>query len=145
MILLNEFPTCFPDNFEETILPKDAKCDNKSVYRVIKSGKIDRESFISTFEEIKRGLIPPRKTVKMDEPDIYSTSCFMDYSDAEYILKLIMRHYPQPFIAKGVTEGTCGPSQITAERKQVDNSHVDWWIYENSYPQDYFEEAKNEE
>lgn len=143
-----KYPKCFPLKFETEILPKEAKQENRTVYRVIKFGKLDRESFISSFEEMERGFIPHRKNLNLDDPGIYSTSCFMEYSEAQYILRLMMRHHPRPFIAKGETEGTCGPSQLTIEREKKHRgpqSHVDWWIYEKSTPQRYFEkDEKNE-
>ena len=37
---MKKYPKCFPDNFETEILPEDAKEENKSVYRIIKSGII---------------------------------------------------------------------------------------------------------
>ena len=57
-----------------------------------------------------------------------------------------MRHHPKAFIAKGVTEGTCGPCQLTSEReKGRKDSHVDWWIYEESEPQLYFKKEDKDE
>lgn len=76
------YPECFPGNFETEILPKGAKEESRPVYRVMKSGTIDREGFISTYEEIQRGLIPPKKKLRWNKPEIYSTSCNMDYSEA---------------------------------------------------------------
>ncbi|MCI9221479.1 MAG: hypothetical protein HFH94_17540 [Lachnospiraceae bacterium] len=58
---MEKFPECFPEKFETDILPKGAKKENKSVYRVIKYGTINRDSFIGTYEEIQRGLIPRKK------------------------------------------------------------------------------------
>lgn len=145
MIPMNEFPSCFPNNFVTEILPKEAKKENKFVYRIIKSGTINRESFFSTYEEIKKGLIPPKKRMDFNDPGIYSTSCNIDYSEAEYMLKLFMRHYPRPLIAEGVTENTCGPCQLTSERKQDNTTHVDWWIYEKAQPQEHFKEVNKNE
>ena len=143
---INEkYPECFPENFETDILPKDAKRENKSVYRVIKFGTIDRNGFIGTYEEIQRGLIPPKKRMNLDDPGLYSTSCNMKYSEAEYALNMFMRHYPKPFIAKGETEGSCGPCQLTSEREKRSDTHVDWWIYEDTEPQIYFSEVSNSE
>ena len=51
---------------------------------------------------------------------------------------MFMRHHPKAFIAKGETEKTCGPCQLTSERENVEGTHVDWWIYEESDPQKYF-------
>ena len=142
---MKKYPECFPENFETDILPKDAKKENKSVYRVIKFGTIDRNGFIGTYEEIQRGLIPPKKRMNLDDPGLYSTSCNMKYSEAEYALNMFMRNYPKPFIAKGETEGSCGPCQLTSEREKRSDTHVDWWIYEDTEPQIYFSEVSNSE
>ena len=55
-----------------------------------------------------------------------------------------MRHHPRVFIAKGETEGTCGPCQLTSEREERDDTHVDWWIYRDVEPQKYFTEVKKD-
>lgn len=142
---MKEYPDCFPQNFASEILPKQAKEENKSVYRVIKFGEIDENSFISTYEEIQRKLIPPKKHLDLNNPGIYSTSCNMEYSEARNMLDIFMRHYPKPFIAKGETEKTCGPSQLTSEREARKDTHVDWWIYKNTNPEDYFKKVENDE
>jgi len=46
---MKKYPECFPENFETDILPKDAKKENKSVYRVIKFGTIDSGSIPSLY------------------------------------------------------------------------------------------------
>lgn len=142
---MKKYPECFPENFESEILPNEAKEKNIPVYRVIKYGEINRNSFISTYEEIQRGLIPRRKKMNLSDPGIYSTSCNIEYSEAKYALDMFMRHYPQPFIAKGETEKTCGPCQVTAEREKRTDTHVDWWIYEAAEPQVYFKEVNEDE
>ena len=142
---MDKYPKCFPENFEADILPKGAKKENKAVYRVIKYGAINRESFIGTYEEMKRGLIPWKKRLDLKNPGIYSTSCNIDYSEAEYALNMFMRHHPKVFIAKGETEGKCGPCQLTSEREKRNDTHVDWWIYDAAVPQDYFNEVVDNE
>lgn len=145
---MSEFPSCFPKNFESEILPPEAKHEDKNVYRVIKNGEINRDSFISTFEEIKRGLRnEPKKGINLKDPGTYSTSCFENREDVQYVLDICMKNKkkdkPRAFIAKGVTEKHCGPSQATRERKMdKKDSHVDWWIYEDSSPDLYFKEDK---
>mgnify|MGYP003097664552 FL=1 len=139
------YPECFPGNFETEILPKGAKEESRPVYRVMKSGTIDREGFISTYAEIQRGLIPPKKKLRWNRPEIYSTSCNMDYSEAQYTLDMFMRHHPKAIIAKGQTEGSCGPSQLTSEREERTDTHVDWWVYQDSEPQNFFREVKKDE
>ena len=49
---MSKYPECFPDNFEEKILPGEAKQENIPVYRIIKYRKIDRDEFIGTYEEV---------------------------------------------------------------------------------------------
>lgn len=142
---MKKYPECFPENFETDILPKGAKKENKSVYRVIKYGTINRDSFIGTYEEIQRGLIPPKKRMNLNDPGLYSTSCNIEYSEAEYALNMFMRHHPKAFIAKGETEGTCGPCQLTSEREERKDTHVDWWIYEETEPETYFCEVVDNE
>lgn len=141
MKALSKYPECFPENFESDILPEEAREENKAVYRVIKSGIINRDSFIGTYEEIQRGLIPPKKRMNPMDPGLYSTSCNIKYTEAEYALNMFMRHYPKPIIAKGETEGSCGPCQLTSEREMRDDTHVDWWVYDKSTPQIYFSEV----
>ena len=141
---MSKYPECFPENFEDDILPEGAKNENKSVYRVIKYGTINRDSFIGTYEEMQRGLIPRKRRMDLADPGLYSTSCNIEYSEAEYALNLFMRHHPRVFIAKGETEGTCGPCQLTSEREERDDTHVDWWIYRDVEPQKYFTEVKKE-
>lgn len=139
---MSKYPKEFPEKFEEEILPKGAAHKRKTVYRIIKSGKIDREGFISTYEEVKRGLIPePKRGLNLNDPGTYSTSCNMVYEEAEYWLDVFMRHHPKALIAKGITEPSCGPSQLTSEREARDDTHVDWWIYEEAQPQIFFEEV----
>ena len=138
---MKKYPACFPENFEKDILPKGAKEESKPVYRIIKYGTINRESFISTYEEMQRGLIPRKKRANPKDPGLYSTSCNMEYSEAQYVLSLLMRHKPAAFIAKGKTEGTCGPCQLTSEREKRQDTHVDWWIYDDAEPHTYFGEV----
>lgn len=144
---MRRFPKCFPENFESEILPKEAQEKNIPVYRIIKHGKIDRDSFISTFEEMQRKMIPSsKKARKLSDPGLYSTSCNIAYNEAEYALKMFMRHNPKAFIAKGETEKTCGPCQLTSDRdKKQKNTHVDWWVYEEANPQIYFKKVEIDE
>lgn len=140
---MSKFPECFPENFESDILPKGAKKENKEVYRVIKYGEINRDSFISTYEEMKLGLIPMKKKYNPQDPSLYSTSCNINSTELEYVLSVFMRHYPKVFIARGETEGSCGPSQLTSEREiKRKDGHVDWWIYKDSNPEKNFEEVE---
>lgn len=135
---MSKYPKCFPENFEKDILPKDAKYEKQDVYRVMKSGKIERENFMSTYEEVILGKRPRGKKWNEKDPETYSTSCSNEYDDIMYTLSFLMRHHPKAIVAKGITEPECGPSKITIEGKP----HVGWWIYEQAEPQRYFEEVE---
>lgn len=143
---MSKFPDCFPENFESDILPEGAEKKRVRVYRIAKRGIIDRDAFISTYEEVHRKIIPTPKHFDPNDPGLYSTSCFGMLKDAEYILKLIMRHHPEPIIIRGVTDEDCGPCQFTKDRKKSqNNSHYDWWVYEDSCPHIFFEKVDKDE
>ena len=143
---MSKYPKCFPNNFETEILPAEARKENKAVYRIIKYGHIERDNFISTYEEIQKGLMPPpKRKLNLNDPGVYSTSCNIEYSEAEYWLNVFMRHHPKAFIASGETEASCGPCQLTSEREKRNDTHVDWWIYDESEPQNYFKEVTEHE
>lgn len=143
---MERYPKCFPDNFETAILPKEAKKENKRVYRIIKYGIDNRDSYVGTYEEMCKGLIPRKKRIDLTDPSLYSTSCNIEYDEAEYVLDIMMRHHPKAVIAMGETEGKCGPCQLTANREPDNHSsHVDWWIYEDAEPQKYFQEVADNE
>lgn len=134
------FPDCFPPNFKSEILPKDAREESKIVYRVMKEGQINRDAFLSTCEEVLRGKRPPSPKDNSDDPGYYSTSCCLNPGELKYFLKLSMKREPTAFIPKGRTAPECGLCQQTSERLPnfQNQSHIDWWVYQNSNPQDYF-------
>lgn len=147
---MSQYPSCFPEKFETEILPKEIRSEEKLVYRVIKKGYIDRDGFIGTFEEIKRGMIPPGSKLKnLNDPSLYSTSCNEQISESKYVLKLLSGHHPAAIIARGKIMPSCGPWQLTFDRtgKLVKNmeTHIDWWIYDESSPQEYFQEVDCDE
>lgn len=128
-----KFAICFPENFEKEILPPEAKKEEIPVYRVAKSGKIEEETFLSTYEEIQLGIMENKNLSEMSEeelrkPELYSTSCYLTLSKIKKTLNLMMRHYPQPIIIQGVTK--YGIAQRTGERTgDFKDKHVDWWIF----------------
>jgi len=145
------FPNCFPTDFREKILPKGAAEQKLEVYRVCKWGRIERQAFLSTYEETELGLRPPKrgdnKAIEKwrNNPGTYSTSCNVEYYEACRVLDLFMRNYPEPIISKGEIQPDLGPSQLTKERGGEDNSHVDWWIYKDTEPHMSFEEVESDE
>lgn len=61
--------------------------------------------------------------------------CFPDNFEADIL----------PAGAKGETVGSCGPCQLTSEREERHDTHVDWWIYEKAEPHIYFHEVSSDE
>lgn len=144
---MSRYPSCFPDNFEDEILPSDVHFEKKFVYRVMKKGVIDREGFISTCEEVQRGLRPRHKRDVLEDPSYYSTSCNGDLEDARSAVELLSGHHPKAIIAQGVINPpACGPWQLTEERTgKSNNSHIDWWVYDDAEPQNDFKELNTNE
>ena len=113
--------------------PHDLPRKELDVYRICKSGKLDREAFLTTYEETRQGLRPKGRNWSRAvlNPGTYSTSCNKTYDSVERLLGLLTRYHPHPVIAKGVASWQFGPVQETIERtkRTADSDHVDWWLY----------------
>lgn len=134
------FPSCFPKNFESEILPiTEVDSTELEVYRVIKSGEINREAFLSTWEERTEFDV-----LDESDPSTYCTSCNLSLSEIKRLKARIMRFHPRPIIAKGTTVLCCGPSQKTKDRTGKKTRHVDWWVYEKAKPELHFTEVREE-
>jgi hypothetical protein len=74
------------------------------------------------------------------EPMKYSLSAFEKPKDVKrFAITNIHTNRAPLKIALGTTEPCCGLTQRTRERiKSKKNSHVDWWLYENSEPHIHF-------
>lgn len=145
---MKSYPSCFPKNFTTDILPDSIHMEDKFVYRVMKKGFIDREGFISTCEEVVRGLRPHNWRDDPADPSYYSTSCNEELKDAMRVVSLLSGNHPKSIVVQGVIKANeCGPWQLTEERTgKKEDSHIDWWVYEDSNPEKYFSEiSENEE
>lgn len=134
----HEFPDCFPPEFVDEILPKGLVPQIIDVYRICTRGIIDKTAFLSTYEEICLNLKPkprPQKWEKMiHDPGTYSTSCYEEKNDVINALKCLTAYYPNPILIQGHASFEYGPFQRTSERKVQNDSHVDWWIFKDAYP-----------
>lgn len=154
------FPDNYPKNLMNLILEAGAKEQSMNVYRVCTKGKVNRDAFNSSFVDkllrnqntVNRDALQNKVNrdfdITIDEIEEYSTSCYEKLKDIKNTLRMMQKHYPEPIVAKGVTKSCCGPSirskelsVINIKRKHI-KSHVDWWIYDNTNPQDYFSEIK---
>lgn len=132
----------FPSFIRKEIIPTEAREQNIEVYRVCKWGKIESKAFLSTYEEREMKLCPYRD-LDLSDPSTYSTSCYEKKKDIKRYFKLMSKkHEPLSILTKGLTKDCCGVSQRTSERIPTQkDSHVDWWLYINSKPEEHFEEV----
>lgn len=125
-------------------VPQGAKKQAINVYRICKSGAIDRESFMNSYEEYcKRNDLD---SLDLTDPGSYSLSCFEKKRDARRKLIFFTKKNPKAIASYGRTEPCCGPCQRTKERDaQKKDSHVDWWLYCDARPWEYFREVTFDE
>lgn len=141
----------FPDYFSSSVVSKiinNGRENNYYVYRLAKYGKKDETiAFLNYYEEVIRGLkIVRKKEAYLKEcknnMDRLSVSCYMDIEDINYYCGVTLKdHYPEKIILEGTAKGKHGLSQITSERKEKNDSHVDWWLYKDATPWIDFKEV----
>ena len=139
--LAHKYPACFPPNFETDILPQSIPEITLFVYRICTNGIINKESFLSTYEEVvsNRRPVPLNWGDILNNPSTYSTSCDTELKPIKNILKCLKRYYPKPIIAEGTATFEYGPLQCTRERTGEKTTHVDWWIFADGDPSSCFQ------
>lgn len=138
--LAHKYPECFPQNFESEILPEGIQDITLFVYRICTNGIINKDAFLSTFEEVQleRKPKPMRWNKKLKDPSTYSTSCNTSLASIKNVLKCLKAYYPVPIIAQGTATFRYGPLQCTSERTGEETTHVDWWLYADADPSGEF-------
>lgn len=130
----------FPDYFERYHLPPEgAREEVIQVYRACRTNKLEKESFLPTYEE--RGCIFFDETEKED-PGTFSLSTFEKARDVKHFAAMNSEFHPPYRIAIGKTMPVHGVVQRSKERDGVKYkraSHVDWWLYKNAEPYKEFE------
>ncbi len=141
-----KFPSCFPLDFAEKILPQGLPPLKLDVFRVCTNGTINKESFLSTFETISQGAkpAPPDWEKRKGDPSAYSVSCNDTLEGARHPLKCLVQYHPAAILAHGTASSALGPLQRTADRKPLsrDKSHIDWWLYADSDPSPLFSQVE---
>ncbi len=105
----------FPSYFENFEMPKWAREQELEVYRACATGRVDKESFLDSFEE--NGY---RISVDGDkhDPQEYSMSTYTKFKDVKRFMTMDSR-YGIPFvIAKGITKLIHGICLETKEWKK---------------------------
>ena len=130
------FHNCFPADIVSTI--RDIGYEEEiEVYRICRWGKIDKQAFLSTYEEYKQGLINLRDGIDENNVGSFSTSTFEKTNDTRRYYKYASNscRYPKAIIVKLKTLKHLGLLQRTKEREKTSyKSHIDWWLYENAAP-----------
>ncbi|MFQ6794590.1 hypothetical protein [Thomasclavelia sp.] len=143
---INKLKRKFPSYFQNFKIPEWAEFQELEVYRACRSGKVDRESFLNSYEEHNFLISKERK----NDPQEYSLSTYTKYKDVRRFMAMTS-DYGIPFvIAKGITHPICGPSLETRIWKKhlgikYRGSHVDWWLFTKAKPWEHFKEVKNNE
>lgn len=131
----------FPCYMQKIELPSEAREEELTVYRICKYGKIDEESFLSSYEEYEKH----GRLADLDLKDVssYSLSCWGKIRDARRSLAFFTKKEPRAIAARGITSVKCGIIQRTKERKGRNaKSHIDWWLYQGAKPYEYFQEVE---
>lgn len=133
----------FPSYFENFEMPEWAREQELEVYRACATGKVDKKSFLNSFEE---NGFQVSLGGEEDDPQEYSLSSYTKFKDVKRFMTMDSR-FGVPFkIAKGITKPIHGICLETKEWKRnmgikYRGSHVDWWLYENAEPWKEFEEV----
>ncbi len=129
-----KFSSSIPANLIPSILESGKENFDQLVYRVSKSGLINADAFLNSYDERikeKRDI----KNLNLDDIGTYSTSCYLSAESLDFLLGILKRRYfeeyPSPRVIMGYTVG--GLSQRTIERDpKTKGDHVDWWIYSDA-------------
>ena len=138
----------FPKYFENFTMPETAKEQEIEVYRACPTRKIEKASFLNTYEELERN-IPPDK--RADDPQVYCLSTNLSAKGLKRFVISTSKYQPPFLLAKGYTTKKDGLScksntwktykSIAAARR---DTHVDWWLYEGAEPWLAFKEVNYE-
>lgn len=132
----------FPSYFENFQLPSSAKEQEIVVFRACRTHKIERESFLDSFEE-NGFTIPP--DCDISDPQQYSLSTYFRLKDVKRFVIIDSKYNPPFLLAKGHTTITDGVSCKSQDWKKCKSSHVDWWLYVGAKPWLAFEETTYEQ
>lgn len=133
----------FPAYMDSIQLPACAQEQEIVVYRACPTRKIEKESFLNSYEE--NGFVTLAGLLG-DDPQQYCLSTYEKAKDLNRFVAVDGKFSPPLLLAKGTTSPECGVSCRTREWKRKQrSSHVDWWLYEGAEPWKYFKEANYDE
>lgn len=133
-IAVNRIKRIFPAYFEQyNMPPQEAREESLVVYRACKTNRLERESFLPSFEE--QGFQFVTEEEKQD-PSTFSLSVYEKPRDVKRFATMNSSMRPPYTIAKGKTNPIYGKILRTKEYKpeRKKSSHIDWWLYEGAEP-----------
>lgn len=133
----------FPSYFENFEIPEWARAQELEVFRACPTGKVDKGSFLNTYEQNGFSVSVGKE---VNDPQEYSLSSYTKYRDVKRFATMDSQFGIPYKIAKGITNPIHGICLETKEWKKnlgikYKGSHVDWWLYENAEPWKEFEEV----
>lgn len=140
----------FPDYFAHFTMPKCAKEQILIVYRACPTYKIEKASFLNTYEEKQGKLLPE----EVNNPSSYSLSTYTKVNDLRRFCALTSKYSPPYPLAKGTMSpeyGICAYTKDVEEEMEIPKkertktSHVDCWLYVDAEPWKSFEEVNYED
>ena len=146
------FPDCYPSNLYEKIIEDGAKENTFSAYRVSNYNVINKDTFLSSFEEfclesgnnINRDLYYAYLD-GMQNIGNFSVSFFEEKKNAEMILKLKKKYHDGPILIYGNILPQYGLSMRTCDSKshrKAKKSHIDLWKYKDIDPSATFSKVE---
>lgn len=127
----------FPSYFGNLTLPPEAKEQEIEVFRACRTHKLERESFLCTYEENGFKITAGKRE---DDPQEYCMSTYAKLRDVRRFVIVDSKYQPPWGLAKGHTRGENGVSCMTkAWKEKHRSSHVDYWLYDGAEPWTAFE------
>lgn len=127
----------FPAYFSKFELPSAAKEQRLAVYRACRTRRLERESFLCTYEE--NGFCISADGEE-DDPQEYCVSMYSRLKDIRRFVVIDSKFQPPYALAKGHTTEDNGVSCKTQDWKSgKKTSHIDYWLYEDAQPWTAFE------
>lgn len=133
----------FPSYFSNFQLPSAAKEQEIEVYRACPTRKLERASFLNTYEQNGFKVTVGKET---DDPQEYCMSTYTKLRDVKRFVAVDSRYDPPWALAKGHTTVYDGKSCKSKDWKEsCKNSHVDYWLYDGAEPWVAFELTEYEQ
>ena len=145
---MNTIEKVFPYYMKDIVIPEIAKEQEIHVFRACRTGVVDKDSFLNSFEE---NNFQPLSMLDINDPQNYSLSTYYKFKDVKRFAMINSDLQVPYIIAEGITnprDGICAKTRdwlINEKGKKPRTSHVDWWLYKDARPWENFKEINKDE